>query len=154
MIVRVGLLLVLLVSAVFGQGYERIKAMLDSVGVPYLADDSKKLCAIPVGDLKYSDDRTIYISPINETGKFFVARLTIVDGDENTHFTKELFQKCLIFNYNTAMIKTQYDPNYNDIDLTFEGWLNISAEQLEEGLGAMLDRADSLAKELKDALGR
>ena len=144
---------VLVLTAIsFAGGYEQLKAKVDSLGINYLADDSKQVCAIPVDGLKYCDDKTIYISPAGENKDFFVARLTVFDGDERTRFSADFFKRCLVFNYEKGIIKVQFDPKYYDIDLTYEGWLTTSAADMKKGLQWMVGVADSLAKDLKGML--
>ncbi len=152
---KVILIIAALTSLITGQtGYQQVKALLDSMGIKYLADDSKQLCTVPVDGLKNTDDQTIYISPAGEKQDFFVARLTLIDGDENTRFTPELFKKCLIFNYQQGIIKLQFDPKFYDIDITYENWTDISPRDFEKGLGWMVQLADTIAAELKNELGR
>ena len=134
---------------IFAQNFDKLKKLLDATSIPYIADDKKQLCAIQLDDLKESDTKTIFVRLDGANKDFIIARITIIDGKNGTDFPPELYKECLEFNQRTGLIKTQYDSQYGDIDLTYVTWLSTSPDDFTRGLRYLVDDADALAKKLK-----
>ncbi|MCD6595667.1 hypothetical protein J7L68_08340 [bacterium] len=137
------------IMPVFAQNFDVLKKLLDATSIPYIADDKKELCAIEVGESKESDSKTIFVRLDGGNNDFVIARITIIDGKKNCDFPPEIYKECLEFNQRTGLLKTQYDTQYGDIDLTYETWLSTSPDDFTRGLRYLADNADVLAKKLK-----
>ncbi len=134
------------------QKFERLKLLLDQAGINYLADPDKAVCAVRVRELRNCDFNTVYIALQGNGEDIIVATLTILDGEKNYHYPKNVLENCMKFNKQYGLLKTQYDERYGDIDLSYETWLATLPENFAIGLHLLITNGDDLAKDLKNLI--
>ena len=132
--------------------FERLKFLLEETRFNFFADSDKGVCLIRFGDLENADFDTVFVYLQGSESDIIVATLTLLDGEKGYRYPREIYEECLRFNKKVALLKTQFDERYGDIDISYETWLATLPENLEMGIELLVSHGDAFAGELKKML--